>query len=363
MKVAIVGAGISGLVCAYQLESYGIKPVIFEAQSSVGSGYSHVGAVLQVITRPTVNPIMYEKVKFDIPVQPTAVLNRIVMNGPTARSVIKGNDLGWLFIRGPEENSLENKLYRLIKSNVNFNTKIDDLEPLKKEFDYVVVATGNNYFAKQYGCWQDLMETWLKGAIVVGEFDPNTLVMWMNAAYAKSGYAYLAPYDSRRAIVAMMVPYISRDELEERWQLFLNMENITHEKIEGFLMQHSSGNVYPHVVENVYFIGSAGGVLEPFLGFGQYHAILTGCIAAKCIVEEKDYEKELLYIKSEFNKMFVFRKALDRMTNRGYDFIIKFLGFPGLNKLIYGTGINAVRYLSWLVDNVYNRFWGRNPLK
>lgn len=30
MKVAIVGAGLSGLSCAFELKKHGIKPIIFE---------------------------------------------------------------------------------------------------------------------------------------------------------------------------------------------------------------------------------------------------------------------------------------------------------------------------------------------
>lgn len=363
MKVAIIGAGVSGLACAYQLESYGVEPIIFEAQSIVGGGYNHVAAILQVFTRSIKDPLRYEKYRYDIPVQPTAVINKIIMNGPTKRSIIHGSNLGYFFIRGPEEGSLENNLFRLLKSNINFNTKVDDIEYLKREFDYVVVATGNNQFTKIYGCWQDLMETWLKGAVILGEFDPNTLIMWLNTIYAKSGYAYLAPYDSKRALLALMVPYIKRNELEAYWQTFLKLENISHEIVEEFVIQHKSGNVYPHSIENVYFVGNSGGILEPFLGFGQFHALLSGSIAARCIVESGDYEKDIEYIKEEFMKMLAFRKALDTLTNNGLDFLVNLLGFPVINKIVYNTGFNAAKYASWFVDNVYNRLWGEKTFK
>ena len=34
MKVAIIGGGLSGIVCAIQLQRYGIKPHVFEKKKS-----------------------------------------------------------------------------------------------------------------------------------------------------------------------------------------------------------------------------------------------------------------------------------------------------------------------------------------
>lgn len=50
MKVAIMGAGLSGLACAIRLEQLGIYPDIFEKRGSIGDRFVN-GEVLLTIFR------------------------------------------------------------------------------------------------------------------------------------------------------------------------------------------------------------------------------------------------------------------------------------------------------------------------
>ena len=45
MKVAIIGAGLSGLSCAHQFENTVIEPVIFERNNFIGDQYGHISAL------------------------------------------------------------------------------------------------------------------------------------------------------------------------------------------------------------------------------------------------------------------------------------------------------------------------------
>ena len=58
MKVAIIGAGISGLSCAIELQRHGIKPTIFEKTKTLGDKPGNLVATLRMFHRSLRNPII-----------------------------------------------------------------------------------------------------------------------------------------------------------------------------------------------------------------------------------------------------------------------------------------------------------------
>ncbi|MDI3478274.1 MAG: hypothetical protein PWQ59_1799 [Thermoanaerobacterium sp.] len=99
MKVAIIGAGSSGLTVAIRLESYGIKPDIFERKSKVGDTFNHVAGLLNVVNRPINDPLDYLKNNFDINIVPLNNINRIVMHGPTVTRTVASRRLGYFMLK------------------------------------------------------------------------------------------------------------------------------------------------------------------------------------------------------------------------------------------------------------------------
>lgn len=353
MKVAIIGAGLSGLYCALELEKYGIYPDIFEKNSFIAEPFSHIIAMLNITHRPIRDFQNYLKKNMDIEIKPINVINSLAHNGPNLSTTIKG-DFGYFYKLGRDDNSLKNQLFSMLKNPKVYFNELVDYEKLKKEYDYVVVATGNKKAVEEIGVWQEWIKTYVKGAIVLGDFDPTQLIMWINKDYSKNGYAYLTPFNSKKASLVLITTDVNENEIDNYWQLFWYTENFKYTIVEEFKLPHKSGYVYPHRYENLIFIGNSGGGVEPFLGFGHLNSATMGFSAARTIIKGYDFENQIKKIMDRNLNMRHIRKSFEKQTNSNYDNIIAGLRLPGVESMIYNTNINVVKGLGFYLDHFVN---------
>lgn len=342
MKIAIVGAGLAGLSCAHELERYGIKAVIYDRNGFIGEAFPHIGAALEIVMRPIKNPITYLINDFGIALKPINAINSVIHHSPDNTTVIKGK-LGYFLERSKQSNDIKVQIHSSLKlTTVLLNTNADYLK-LSKENDYVVVATGLNKTPKELGLWMDWLNTWVKGAVVSGDFDPNAMVVWVNKHYCKNGYAYLTPFSNKRAALHLVVTDILQDEIEIYWQMFLANEHLRYPVTEEFIVEHNSGHVFPHKTGNLLFAGNAGGMMDSFLGFGVSSSIMSGVLAARSIIQHTDYEELLKPLIEKNLQLLEFRKAFNALDNRKLDIIIRSIGLPGIKHITYYTPLNIVK--------------------
>lgn len=342
VKVAIIGAGMAGLSCAHELERHGIEPVIFERNDMVGEMYPHVSAILQIFNRPVRKPLKHLLREYNIDLKPLNPVKHITMISEGTASTVSG-DLGTFFRHGVTPESIEKQLEAKVKSKIIFNTH-GNYKTLKDEFDYVVVATGTNTPAKELGCWKELLSTVVYGAVILGDFRTDSMTTWFNTRYAKSGYAYLTPFNEKRASLILIVPNIRRNQILDYWNTFTKEENIKNEVVQTFLTEHSSGFVYPHMVGNVFLAGVTGGTVDPFLGFAAIYSIVTGVSAARSIALGLDYEEQIKNYADVNNAVYEYRVVLNSFNNSQFGMLVKGLGAPIIRNLIYNTNINFVKH-------------------
>lgn len=353
LKVAIIGAGISGLSCAYELKRYGIIPTIFEKKESLSQCVDFNTTTLKLFDRNISNPMRYLKKEYNLDVKPLNTLNQIEMISPNNKTVVKGN-LGYIFNRGENKISLENQ----IKSNTNlsiiFNKHVE-IDDIINEYDYIVVATGEINTAKRLSLWSPTYYAFSRIAIISGTFNPNSLKMWVNTEYTKSCFTFLLPHSTNKASLVLTVDNINQNELDYYWEKFIKGEKITNTIIKTSDVESCIGFVCPPKVNNIYFIGVAGGFIDSVLEFGMLNGIESGLFAAQSIAKDISFDKLIKPIIKDLKNKHEFRKSLNTFSNNDFDKLIKFLGLPIIKQLIYNNPLSKVTH-GTLLAKMYNTF-------
>lgn len=149
MKVAILGAGMSGLSCAIALEKHGIMRTIFEKRNCVGDRFVNAEAMFSILNRPIKDCLPFISENYDIHLKPIDKVNKLIVHSKHEIGSIN-DKIGDTNVRGRHENSYECQLERQLISKINFDSTCE-YEELCKEFEYVILATGDGEYASRLG--------------------------------------------------------------------------------------------------------------------------------------------------------------------------------------------------------------------
>ncbi|SHF01532.1 NAD(P)/FAD-dependent oxidoreductase [Desulforamulus putei] len=347
MKVAIVGAGIAGLSCALELEKHGIRPVIFEQRHRLGSPFPFAPMLLNFIFRPVKDQLKELKKSFDIDIKPISDIRLLRVQGPGTAYTVRGH-LGYTVLRGQDQYAIESQLASRLKTPVRFESPVKPKD-LLKDFDYIVVADGTKKYAKELGVWKSTYQSWVRGANILGEFNPREVRFWFNTGYAGSGFAHMVPLGTERAALTLSVSYIIRDELPRYWQAFIEQEKINPENVMNWDTDYETGLVFPHRVGNTFFVGNSGGFVTGWLGIGIFSCIASGVEAARSIALGSNYEKRIRFLQQIMERQARFRLLWDGFNNRNLDRAIRLMGSPVLKHSLYHTNLNVMKMADPLI--------------
>lgn len=353
MRVAIIGAGLSGLSCALELERYNIKPVIFEKRAHAGEALDFSVVWPIIMNRAITDPLKYLKKEYNLELAPLNHIKKIIMYSPSSKSVERGS-LGYIFIRGFPDYALEKQLLSYVKSPIIFNRYIE-LEDMRNKFDFIVVATSNSIIASNLDMWTDTFIAHARIATIVGKFNPTEIIMWLNTEYAKNGFCYLVPKSDKEACLVQIVNGITRNEMDYYWKRFLLVENIQYYISFTADAEHECGFVRQRQKDNIMFTGNSAGFTDDLIGCGSLNAIESGMLAARAIVSGEDYNALSMPIFKDIERLHEFRKAMNTLDNDEIDKLIGTLDTPVLKNAIYNNPFFRISHISKSIRR-YNHF-------
>lgn len=334
-----MGAGLSGLACAITLEQSGLSPVIFESRRSVGDRFVNGEIMLSVLNRPVFDSIAYFSDQHGIFLHPTGNIKKLIVHSENKQAIIEGH-LGFSNIRGRHKNSYEYQLARQVKGKIIYNSKYT-YEQLLKEFTHVVVATGDAAYASKIQNYRTDLTARLRGATVEGNFDRYTTRAWLDNRLAPQGNGYLIPFTEQEATIVIGYPEYPETtdvETERLWERFysrvckdlgMDLKITDNFDIQGYIIGICQ---YPRI-GNTFFTGNCFGSIMPFLGFGQFSAILTGIYAAHDLCGLGEYQKLTIPLRRSYENSLVLRRALEKMNNHKLDVFVEKLNGPLGNRL------------------------------
>lgn len=357
MKVAIMGAGLSGLACAKYLEDHGISPTIFEKRHKVGERFPNMEAIVQLMYRPIKDPLVYLNKKYNINLVPAGIMHTLEVISPSHKAVFTGNNIGYTSIRGNDSRAWERQLESQIRSKILFNSTVTWQE-LVKEFDKVVVATGDPTISRELGVWKTDAEAFLKGCIIKGNFNIGTSKIWINQRLSKQCMVYFAPFDTHEASVCTVAIPSSPEELDDLWSKTvkeLNLEPVPNTEFK--FEEYKLGTASSKQIGKIILTGAAAGFVEPFMGFGQIPALLSGIYAAISIISGKNYDKLTTWLEKNYKICLEIRKFINTMDNDDFDKLVSFLNLPYVTNLIINTNMPVLKICANLAktQNIFGR--------
>ncbi|SDZ76041.1 Dehydrogenase (flavoprotein) [Thalassobacillus cyri] len=352
MKIAIMGAGLSGLACALTLEKYGYQADIFERRAMVGDRFVVAEAMFSMFHTPYDDAVKYLSENHHIHLKPTTNIQKVNIYSENEHSFIDGH-LGFTNMRGKHPESYEKQLAHQLKGTIHFNQDVS-YKDISKEYTHVVLATGDALDTQKLQPFDVAFKASFKGAVVEGEFNQTEVHTFFNNDFAPKGMAYILPHSDREASLVLVYPQYPENESLDKDELWkMCFEECSRRLDQDFkilneysIKDYRIGKIETPRIGNTFFVGNCFGAITPVIGFGQFESMLTGIYAAHDIVGIGEYDKLVQPLSEGYHDSLTLRRNLEKLDNKKLDLLTKSMSNELMESFITSKKINAMKILS-----------------
>jgi flavin-dependent dehydrogenase len=274
--ISIAGAGPAGLTTAINLAQAGYQVIVHEQHADVGMRFNEDFQALENWTseEDVLTTIQRIGVIPDFYCRP---IHKVSSYGPRSSTQVSFEEpLAYLIRRGRAHDSLDASLKRQALASgvqIRFGSRLPE-----DEAD--IVATGP--------CRARAIAA---GIVFETDLTEHAAVLLDDAA-APKGYAYLLMADGRGTLATVLYERHKQaraclDVAIRRLKILLGLEIRAPKYFGGY---GDFALVRSAVVGHRRYVGEAAGFQDYLFGFGIRYAMLSGCLAAKSLIEGTDYD-------------------------------------------------------------------------
>jgi len=279
-NIKILGGGLSGLTAAINLAKAGYNVDVFEKRSDCGKRF--LGDLEGIENWSSTTDVIeeFESMNIKTNFKYTPFKTVCISDGDELLKNTLKKPMFYIVKRGAIENSLDQGLKNQaldLGVNIHFNTKEN-----KENMD--IISTGPS-IKKAIGM--------VKGISFESESDDIAIAL-LNLEASTGGYSYLLISNGYGCICSVNVLVAGNNVnkyFQKTYEILTRLAdiNIKNKKQVGgigcFLLN-------PRYVENgKIYTGEAAGYQDMLWGFGMRYAITSGYLAAKSIIENKNYKR------------------------------------------------------------------------
>jgi flavin-dependent dehydrogenase len=337
--VLVVGAGPAGLSAALLLSKQGFNPIIVEKNSHGGPDHPKY----DITEGNRINEILDE-----LGIKPYKISNQSEWYSPNNRFLLHSEIQDYYFKRGPDEDSLENKLTKTLQNrgvNILFNSMIQTLKFKAKHIDtikitikkekkemkpeFIVVAEGpESNIRKKMHLTVKKLAVFQGYGVVVKTQEKNVIPharIYFDENIAPGGYVYSGSVEHDTFFCVVTDKLCSKNiSLKKKLANFLKKKIDWEFTSKNYFSGFGVSGVQQTIGRNVFFIGGAAGFYDPFLGYGLNYAIESAQAATEAIVKGdlQTYKEYSNGVQNNFKNMLMARKIWRKADNEFYDKLI-----------------------------------------